>query len=178
MTLGLPDDIDQQGGDLFKRNDVRETEAGGITQTNFNTNDFLVTSGVVNLKNKSKTWSDSGAAFQPQDNSDVYSINSHGNMLINGNMIAYCPVNLPNGVVVTLAAVSGIGSEETWELKRSAFDGNSSSVMASAGFNEPDSSISNAIIDNDNFSYFFITSTLDSSDEIYQAVINYNTDYD
>ena len=45
------------GPQVFRQRDVRRTEAGGISQTNFNTDDFEVATGVVTFTNKTRCWS-------------------------------------------------------------------------------------------------------------------------
>lgn len=87
----------------------------------------------------------------------------------------YASVSLPDNATVLEVVVYGNAgaSAETYTLARFPVDGFSQTNMASDNINTIDSSISSALIDNENYSYSFITSTLDNGDAIYSARIKY-----
>jgi len=86
------------------------------------------------------------------------------------------PVSLPDGVEITAAIVNGNAgaSAETWNLTRIKLSDATLDVMATAAINTEDTSIiSDAIVDNDTYAYFFYTSSIDNGDSIYGARITY-----
>ena len=80
----------------------------------------------------------------------------------------------PNGTIITSVIVHGNAgaTEETWDLNRADFAG-SKSEMATANIGTADTSITNPTIDNENFQYYIRTSTLDTADSIFGAIITY-----
>ncbi|GAH40267.1 unnamed protein product, partial [marine sediment metagenome] len=84
-----------------------------------------------------------------------------------------CPVFLPNGAVVTGAVVYGNISDESWELQRMEINSTTTASLALAYFNTEDTSISNATINNNLYSYAILTSGIDDTDVIYGARIRY-----
>lgn len=84
----------------------------------------------------------------------------------------YAPVYLPHGAVITSCIVYGNATDEYWYLQEANLAG-SDSNMASNTFESADTTITNPTIDNENKAYGIYTSTLDSGDEIYGAVITY-----
>ncbi len=135
----------------------------------------------VGLTNKTSYWSITGEAFHAAS-PDVDDINfgGAGEVTAAGSSIfLMCPVNLPNGAVVTSVIVYGNGgaTAETWSLKRGDFAAGQD-TMATANIGTADSSISNATVDNSTYGYFLFTSGIDSGDTIYGARITYTTDYD
>lgn len=83
------------------------------------------------------------------------------------------PVNLPHGSVVTNVIVRSSESDITWTLIRNTNGGVGTSTMATANTNTADSTISDATIDNQNYSYGITTGNMDTSDELYEATITY-----
>ncbi len=168
--------------EIFKQRDVRETAAGGISQTNFNADDFLVSSGVVNLKNKTSYWSCPGCSFIPEE-TDVNDVQIDANQFgilhnINFNGICSVGVNLPQGAVVTKAIVYGNFVGTNWNLFRkhlSEQDG--TELMATAAIASDDSTITGGTVDNDFYCYFFDVPTV-AGNQIYGAKVEYTTDYD
>ncbi len=181
MGLKLPEE--RQEGGLFLRSDVRTTNAGGIVQSNFNTTDFDVISGVVDLKNKTSFWSCPGQNFSgnnPDIDDIVYATTNSDVTATGGGDPLVAPVFLPQGAVVTSAIVYGNAgtNDETWTLHRATLTTGAGSTMASASVNSADSTISSATIDNNTFCYFIRTTPLTATDEIFGARITYTTDYD
>ncbi|HDY88860.1 MAG TPA: hypothetical protein ENH82_12210 [bacterium] len=127
---------------------------------------------------ETKYWSCSGLNFgaNTPDVSDVIINNASGSIIASAADIGFtAPVFLPNGAIISAVEVFGNGAAaaETWELRRSTLSAGSAVVLASANINTQDTSISNATVDNNTYHYFFNTSTLDTSDEIYGARIIY-----
>lgn len=91
------------------------------------------------------------------------------------NVDLVAPVNLPDGATVTGAIVYGnAGAQaETWELRRVKLSDASNSQMATAAIGTEDTSISDAVIDNETYAYFIVTSTLDTNDTVYGARISF-----
>lgn len=85
------------------------------------------------------------------------------------------PVFLPHGAVVTKAVVFGDAgaSAKGWILYRGTLTTSTGVVMAMDNINTEDNTIANATIDNNNYCYFFATSSLDTNDKIYGARIIY-----
>lgn len=148
----------------------------------FNTNDFTVASGAVSLKNKTSYWSCHGMhfhAYNPDTDQLAATSLTLGNMTMQqDNVAVFAHVDLPHGAVITSVNVLGdaAASAETWELRRVSTS-NSTTLMAGANINTADTSISSATVDNQEYHYFLVTSTLDTSDDIRGARISYTTDY-
>ncbi len=121
-------------------------------------------------------WNCSGTNFLPQSpfgQNTAYSPTNGGfNPQVN-NVIAFAQVSLPHSAIVTDVLVLGVGEGETWDLRRVDLSDATNSSMASAAINTEDSSISNATIDNENYTYFLVTSSLDIGDWILGARIIY-----
>ena len=143
-----------------------------------NKDDFLVdANNILNLKNKTSYASIAGCQFQIYDNGAYNNEDTAGGLQINTDISpCYATIQLPHGAIITSAVIYGNISDETWILKRITSDG-TSSTLATANFNTADTSINNATIDNSTYAYFFQTSSLDSTDVIYNAMITYTTDY-
>jgi len=84
-------------------------------------------------------------------------------------------VNLPEGTTVAGVIVYGnaAAEAETFELRRVKLLDATNSQMATQSINTEDITITNPIIDNANYAYFIVTSSLDIGDEIYGALIVY-----
>lgn len=84
-------------------------------------------------------------------------------------------VNLPNGATVTGVVVYGnAGAQaETWELRRVKLSDASNLQMATAAIGTEDTTISSEVIDNSQYAYFIITSTLDTGDSVYGARVSF-----
>lgn len=89
-------------------------------------------------------------------------------------IVFYADVLLPHGAVVTGVIVYGNAgaTAETWTLSRVAHT-SGSSVMATANIGTEDTSITNATINNETYTYAISTTTLDNLDAIYGARITY-----
>jgi len=84
-------------------------------------------------------------------------------------------VTLPNGVTVTAVVVYGdaAATAETYELRRVKISDATNGQMATANIGTIDSTISDAVVDNETYAYFIVTSTLDTDDTIYGAKVTY-----
>ena len=87
----------------------------------------------------------------------------------------YAPLQLPHGATVTGAIVYGnAGAQaEVWNLYRITHSAGTGATMANANIGTEDDTITNATVDNELYSYMFITSTLDTGDRIYGARISF-----
>ena len=166
---------------LFTQTDVRETPTDKMVQGNFNIDDFLITNGIVNLKNKTSYWSCTGANFNTKEEGDAYSLDASGYLgefSTEATETILAQVNLPHGAVITGAIVQGNNfGTRTWTLYKSTLTGSEVSAMASAEVGTEDTTISNATIDNSLYSYFFAV-PVGINDNIFGARITYTTDYD
>ncbi len=122
-------------------------------------------------------WSCSGNAFSPRYpyNNNV-SRSTTGILIMGANNInCICPVNLPDGATVTAVVVYGnaAATAETWYLSRVAFSDKARTAMATGAIETEDTTISNPVIDNSLYGYFFRTSSLDIDNEIWGAEITY-----
>ena len=145
----------------------------------FNSSDFSVSTGAVSLKNKSTLYSLSPSDFTTAlpDTDDISRTPLAIQASANG-IIFYASVHLPHGAVVTEVNVYGnAGAQaETYTLQRVDRMGGGAD-MATANIGTEDTSISYATISN-LYSYVISTSSLDTGDIIYGAMIDYTTDYD
>ena len=126
------------------------------------------------LTNKTSYWSAAGIAVQGPGTIAAQT----GSYLDEADTNeAYLPVNLPQGAVVTIVeAIGAVNSQIVWTLYRKTGSG-LGDVMASAGVGlGPDTSISNATIANQTYSYFIRFINMDG--RIDRVEIAYTTDYD
>ncbi len=168
-------------GKLFGQEDVRETPATDLVQSNFNSIDFLVSGNVVNLGNKTAWWSCEGINFVPVDPTDAWNYaTTAGYVQANEASVTFsCPVFLPNRVIIREVIVYGNISDENWILRRSALNGGASSNISDfTAINSSDATLTNNTVDNLNYGYRITTTSLDNGDRIYGVVIAYTTDYD
>lgn len=140
----------------------------------FNSTDFSVTAGAVDLKNKTSYWSCPGTNFRL--NQPVNEEYAGGNYMPSSTSASFAPVFLPNGAVVTGAIVYA-DDAETWTLNRHTLSTGANSAMATATCNTEDTTISLATIDNSLYSYY-LTTTSNTLFNLYGARITYTTDYD
>jgi len=119
-----------------------------------------------------------GTAFLGQqsfsDNID-YDVSSGKVSLNVDDCVLMAPVSLPEGATVKGVIVYGnaAAEAETFELRRVKLLDATNSQMATQSINTEDITISDPIIDNANYAYFIVTSSLDIGDEIYGALIVY-----
>lgn len=121
-------------------------------------------------------WSCAGINFNCQDNARAYEKDEDtGIMRIEALMDLTVNVNLPDGAVVIAAICFGnFGeNEESWKLYRTTLTTPVISSMAGHWFNEEDTSINYATIDNSTYSYFFIMKSFNTGDEVFGARITY-----
>ena len=91
---------------------------------------------------------------------------------ITGQLVA--PVFLPNGATVTGVVMHGNDTGETWTLHRDLLTlGASADTLATAAIGTEDITITNAVIDNNNYCYWFTTSDLPNTFTAYGARIIY-----
>lgn len=85
-------------------------------------------------------------------------------------------VSLPHGSIVTKVIVYGnaAAEAETWYLRRIKLVDKIWNELAIASINTEDTSIGYETIDNSLYSYYFVTTSLDTNDEIWGARITYN----
>jgi len=84
-------------------------------------------------------------------------------------------VHLPQGATVTGIIMTGNAGATavSYAMIRSAKDGSGTNTMAGAKIGTKDSTISNAVIDNNTYSYIVYTLAIDTDDAIYAIVIDY-----
>lgn len=171
MVLEIP-------GKILGQSDVRETPTDKLLQGNFNSTDFTVTEGVVTLATKTSYWTCPGTNFVAELSSvDLNIYRGWGaSEMGEDNLSMLAPIFLPHGAVITAVQVYGNAgaAAETWEMFRANQSG-TQTTMATANIGTGDTSITDDTVDNENYFYFFTTSSLDTGDTIYGAKITYTT---
>lgn len=149
---------------------------------NFDGSDFFVDTGEVTLKTKTSYWSFPGSAFtcyQPSINDAVNDVDTGSCTPNSGTINFHCPVLLPQGAVVTGMKIYSQGTTFTGTLYRDAHSRTAGpTTMASATSNTEDTSITEATIDNELYSYWIGISAITSASIIDSARIKYTTKYD
>lgn len=130
---------------------------------------------------RGNVWSTSGISFIPANpaaDSVLYDLAGDGSATSQSADLEFkCPVELPHGVTVNNVVVYGDAASAagiTWTLDRVDHTG-TETVMASAAVNTEDTTISNEVINNDDF-FYFLSSGLnewDANDRIFGARIKY-----
>lgn len=116
-----------------------------------------------------------GSNFLPsQWDEQILRGDSEGMALGVGSGAFVCPLNLPHGAVITGALVTGGDTNDTWALKRQHQTTQDVDTLASGNFKTEDTSISNAIVDNDTYTYLFTTGTV--ADDVISAEVTYTVD--
>jgi len=127
--------------------------------------------------NGSLYWSCKGIAFDATNPAINLLIKSAAGCFVNSEnaLNAVASVNLPHGATVTGAIVYGNVAIEssTWYLLRVPLDDCVSETMATAVCNTEDDTIADAVIDNANYGYILIVSTMETADQITGARITY-----
>ena len=152
--------IDIPGG-LFGQSDVRETATADPSGTSY--------------------WSIAGALFHAEqpDVQDVLRVQTRGYIDVSaGNVPLFAQVNLPHGATVTAAVVYGnVGAtDETWTLYREELNASDvGEALGTAFVGTEDTSISNGIVDNSTYKYWFVCVSMETNDRIFGARITYTT---
>ena len=151
MALDIP-----KYQELFKQRDVRVQKTDIVDTT---TTKFL---------------SFSGANFQGANpDTDLFHWDTDGYLSDAADQVMYGDINLPHGSVIVAAIVwQGAGGNIQWALKRTDREGNVD-TMASATGGVEDTSISNPIVDNNNYSYFIQLWDMDANDTVSGGSISY-----
>ncbi len=151
--------------------------------SSFDTNDFVVTSGAVSLKNNgggdTNYWSCGGTAFtslHPATDSSYYD-GDFDLLHVDVNENGMAGVQLPQGAIITAVVVYGISTARVWSLRKGTLITNGDNVdtvtIASSTYGTETTAISYATIDNSLYRYFFITDLGVAGDTIYGARITY-----
>ena len=135
------------------------------------------------LANKTSYLSISPVEFSAvEPDNDLTNKGDSSNQALQNDVTFYAGVNLPHGAVVTgviLYGNAGAAADPgNWTFRRNAHDAGGTDAMASARIDVEDTSISNATIDNENYTYTIFSPSLDTNDRIHGARITYTTDYD
>ena len=138
----------------------------------------------LNNRGTEAFWSCSGSNFHgrnPDVDNITYGAGDFGNVVLASvdGIFMIAPISLPQGAVITSAIVFGdaAASAETWTLGRTTLSPTAigQDVVATANINTKADTNANALIDNSKYAYNFITSTIDTNDEIRGAIITYTT---
>jgi hypothetical protein len=91
------------------------------------------------------------------------------------NIYLVAHINLPHGAIVTGCVVYGLTGSPVpvWQLNRHPIDELNGNNMCSGAINNEDTTISTPNIDNSQYAYFILISTLMPDDIIYGARISY-----
>ena len=127
--------------------------------------------------NGTKYWSCRGINFHAEyPASSVIQLTANGNLIVGADGVQlFAHVALPHGATITNVIVTGnaAASAESWYLERCLLSGVSPGLMATAAINTADSTITSPVVDNSTYAYYLVTDTMDTSDEIYGAIIEY-----
>ena len=142
--------------ELFKREDVRETETTptqGINYLSISYTDFH--------------------GDEP-DVDDVTYGNNH--FTTNAAITAvWAPINLPHGAIITEIVVYGNDATNTWVMYRNEILNGAQGSMGGANINTKDTTLSHTTIDNTAYSYTIKVTGMAATDEINCAIITYTT---
>ena len=105
---------------------------------------------------RGEAWSINGAGFiaKNPDVDDVSYNTDFGSISAASGTDFLAPVNLPNGVKITSFIITGSDATNTSNLYRVPINVQSQVIMATSTINTEDSTITNPVIDNRNFTYF------------------------
>ncbi|MCK5625124.1 DUF2793 domain-containing protein [Candidatus Pacearchaeota archaeon] len=149
----------------------------GMTGTcNYN-KDLVIKDGLVTAcSGITSYWSTPGIAFNPRDNTIEFSSDDSARINDSTEPQAFsCPVELPNGAVITGTVVFGSDTGNTWFLRRSSLsDGATAITLATAIHDTEDTTITSGTVDNSLYSYSLLT-TIGQNDLIDGARITYTT---
>lgn len=127
--------------------------------------------------NGTKYWSCTGIHFDAVlPSTDNVTKSTNGLIIANAdNITLVAQMFLPHEAVVTNIIVLGnaAATAETWELFRLDVSAPARVTMAGANINSSDNSIDYANIDNGSYSYFIVTSSLDTNDEVWGVKMVY-----
>lgn len=91
-----------------------------------------------------------------------------------GARLFFADAALPHGATITAAAVYGTDTGNTWELRRLDVTNEAvSASLATAVIDTEDTTISNAVVDNNTYSYMIFVADLGQNDAIAGARITY-----
>ena len=149
----------------------------GVPNQLFNTSNESE-DGMSGRRGKVDFWTCSGVHFDATnpDVNDIVKDSDEGFITATGNAITFVAnVNLPHGATITKVKISGnaAAAAESYWLNRSLRDTIDVDVIATANINTAISAVSNGTVDNENYIYFFATSSLDAGDAIYGGSIEY-----
>lgn len=126
--------------------------------------------GIGSRQKKTFDWSVHGTAFQPATETDDIIYGDAGMEAGTGTFVGRCPIELPQGATILSAVVYGPDTSDTWSLKRLTNAG-VVTTMASGTFDTADITITNPLVDNENYAYVFVTGAV--ADAIIKARIEY-----
>jgi len=119
-------------------------------------------------------WSCVGASFRPGQDATTFEVPNAGmKNTVAGAAGFDALVYLPQGGTITHVIIYGSDATDTWTLYRvNIADANTLSAMATANLNTEDTSITNAVVDNENYSYILVVNQ-GQNDDIDGARIKY-----
>lgn len=131
----------------------------------------------INKLNIGLVWSCGGSNFHggsPDTDEITYTTNAANIRDDTSSHNISGSVNLPNGATVTGVVVYGDTAADTWILHRKVINSaTTDSTMATAAIGTEDTSISNALIDNSTYAYWFFIENVEITALIYGARIIY-----
>lgn len=91
-----------------------------------------------------------------------------------GDITIIASIQIPHGATVTGAVCYGAGTGDTWTLRRFNIAGaGAQDDLASAAVGTEDTTIANAVIDNQNYAYFFVVTTFSDAEVLKGARVKY-----
>ena len=118
-----------------------------------------------------------GACFITENpDTDQVTRNADGYIVADADgIVFFAPVSIPQGATVTNAVVWGnaAAQNETWHLKRINIGTGACDIMATAVIATVDDTVDDPVINNSVYSYFFVTTSLDTNDIIYGSYVRF-----
>ena len=123
-------------------------------------------------------WSCTGTSFVPRDAGDATTsayATANGEYLNSAGVVALASVLLPHNAVITGVVIYCDGAIGNWFMMRQDMSAGTATQIATAAANVEDTTITNAIVDNSEYSYYLYVGDIGVAAGVYGARITYTT---